>query len=1083
MNNHNFFQKLSVASIAFAVLSTTAFSQAFAAEPGKTVLPRLGANGSPQGTPQALPNGSAAYVSPKLQTNSTNTVRVIVQLNNQPVAVGKYAAQLGISSFAAESTESTISQEQNTFVAGAKNKGIDLKVNYRYNTVLNGLEISVPANKIPELAKLPGVKSIHESATYYPIPVSKPVPLDADNPNYDIAPLKQIGADAAWAKGFTGKGLKVGVIDTGVDYLHPDLKGAYKGGYDSFEQDADPYEEPPLSPAEDPYGTGFEGTSHGTHVSGTIAGRAVNPNSDVVQKGVAYEADLYVYKVLGRNAETGRASGSSAQVIDGIERAVKDGMNVINLSLGSDAEKDVNSPDVVAINNAVLGGVIAVIANGNAADDGPYYYSLGSPATSQLAISVGAVTSPTSHYTATVSEAAYAAASTVTGSAYATHDLNVMAWETGREDFAAILGTQPTDVVYAGLGAEGDYEGKDVNGKVVLLSRGSLAFVDKISNAKARGAKAVIIFNGNAAAGDSTKADLSESVQGRDGHIGSAAFLGDGFDFIPTFDMAGTEGRALARKALAAPGGTLKLTFGADYPKTASAGDTMASFSSRGPNVDADLSIKPDVVAPGVSVLSTWPAYGKFDPGASYQRAYNRINGTSMATPHVAGLALLLKQEHPTWSTSDIRAALANTADSIHDENGTLYDVYSQGAGRANVAHAIQTPALMKTIEPITILDKYWNPKAVTNYGSSVSFGVVKPGSTVQKELEIKNTSKLPLTYSAKVVLHPSVTSDPTAPAATPDINNLNVQLLGIPQSGKLSPAPGTAKRFFLSVTPKSGAAQGVYEGEVVLESAGLPTLHLPFVVHVGSEKPNTNFGIQEIEQTESVIYPNNEQDLPQSTDLSFRLTAKDTNVVDLWAVGLDDVPIGIIDSRSNLNTAGQPRLLSPGVYSFEGINGSYVDGELDTDGKLVVKHLEAGTYKLMLRAQLVDALGNPLGGNVYTAYSSLRLADSESDQVARAKDAFKAKVVNTRLAGQPVLQLPVTEGITYKVTNSNNKAYIDNSGVLKLVPSSGIVNVELTVTISSAKDPSIKTTVKVPVVLSKVSVPQKQTSGAGLAQ
>ncbi|AFH59344.2 S8 family serine peptidase [Paenibacillus caseinilyticus] len=1082
MENYSFLKKISAASLAFAVLSTTAFTQAFAAPSDSSVIHRLTPDGSPSKT---LPNGHTVYISPKLKnkTKSGEEVRVIVQLSGQPVAVGKYAAKQGISSFTNESAESTIAQEQNTFVSGAKNKGIGMKVNYRYNTVLNGLEISVPANQIPELAKLPGVKSIHESATYYPIPVSSPVSMETDNPNYDIAPLKQIGADAAWAKGYTGKGLKVGVIDTGVDYLHPDLKGAYKGGYDSFEQDADPYEEPPLSPAEDPYGTGFEGTSHGTHVSGTIVGRAANPTSDIVQKGVAYEADLYVYKVLGRNPETGRASGSSAQVIDGIERAVKDGMNVINLSLGSDAEKDVNSPDVVAINNAVLGGVIAVIANGNAADDGPYYYSLGSPATSQLAISVGAVTSPTNHYTATVTEAAYAAGSTVTGAAYAAYDLNVMAWETGQENFASLIGTEPTDVVYAGLGAEADFEGKDVAGKVVLVSRGSFAFVDKISSAKARGAKAVIIFNGNAAAGDAAAADLSESVPGRDGHIGSAAFLGDGFDFVPTFDMKGTEGRALARKALASPNHTLKLAFGAEYPKTSSAGDTMATFSSRGPNVDADLSIKPDVVAPGVSVLSTWPAFGKFDPGASYQRAYNRINGTSMATPHVAGLALLLKQQHPTWSTSDIRAALANTADSIHDENGTLYDVYSQGAGRANVANAIQTPALIKTIEPITILDKYWNPKAVTNYGSSVSFGLVQPGKTVQKELEIKNLSKQPLSYSAKVVLHPSVTSDPTAPTATPDVNNLNVQLLGIPASGKLSPAPGTAKRFYLSVTPKSGAAQGVYEGEVVMESAGLPTLHLPFAVHVGSEKPSTGFGIQELEQTESVIYPGNSEDLPVSTDLSFRLSAKDINVVDLWAVGLDDVPIGIIDSLSNLSGSGQPRLLEPGVYSFEGIDGSYVDGEQDVDGGLVVKHLEAGTYKLLLRAQLVDSLGNPLGGSVYEAYSSLRLADSESDRVARAKDAFKAKVVNTRIIGQPVLQLPVTEGIVYKVTNSTSKAYIDNSGLLKLIPSSGIVNVELTVTISSAKDPSIKTTVKVPVVLSKVSVPQKTTSGSAAAQ
>ena len=126
--------------------------------------------------------------------------------------------------------------------------------------------------------------------------------------------------------------------------------------------------------------TGNKGTSHGTHVSGTIAGQAKN-NSDVVQKGVAYESDLYVYKVLGYDAKTQKASGSSAQVIDGIEHAVKDGMNVINLSLGSDDEKDPYSPDALAVNNAVLAGVVDCRGKWQQCprSSEQYYYSMGSP--------------------------------------------------------------------------------------------------------------------------------------------------------------------------------------------------------------------------------------------------------------------------------------------------------------------------------------------------------------------------------------------------------------------------------------------------------------------------------------------------------------------------------------------------------------------------------------------------------------------------------------------------------------------------------------------------------------------------------
>ena len=135
--------------------------------------------------------------------------------------------------------------------------------------------------------------------------------------------------------------------------------------------------------------------------------------------------------------------------------------------------------------------------------------------------------------------------------------------------------------------------------------------------------------------------------------------------------MEGTTGRAIARLAEATPGSTIKLAFGAEYPSESFAGDHMATFSSRGPNSDGKLGIKPDFAAPGVNIMSTWPAYGKNDPAVSYDEAYERISGTSMATPHVAGLAVLLKEEHPEWTPFEIRAALANTADEISDEDAS----------------------------------------------------------------------------------------------------------------------------------------------------------------------------------------------------------------------------------------------------------------------------------------------------------------------------------------------------------------------------------------------------------------------------
>ena len=420
--------------------------------------------------------GLAAAKSPSLDTSpiissqitqTSGDISVIVQLGTQPAAIGKYAAAQGIQSLAKTATEANVQTEQAQFLEEATDSGLSLKVNYQYDTVLNGFEVTLPADQLVDLAKLPGVKAIDANRTWFPIPI-EPTGAENDEFQYDSNPLKQIGADQAWAKNLTGAGLKVGVIDTGIDYTHPDIAPIYKGGYDSFYQDEDPYEEIPLTAEEDPFKVGYKGTYHGTHVAGTIIGQFANQESEIVQKGVAYNASLYAYKVLGRDLERpDRSSGTSAQVIDGIERAVKDGMDVINLSLGSDSEKNVNSPDSIAINNAVLAGVTAVVANGNA---GPGHYTMGSPASSQLAISVGAITSEEQRFSGQLSASFSHNDENLDENETTPEpvDFKLLGWETAKTDFPAILGTEKHEVVYVGLGDKSDYNNKDVKGKVVL---------------------------------------------------------------------------------------------------------------------------------------------------------------------------------------------------------------------------------------------------------------------------------------------------------------------------------------------------------------------------------------------------------------------------------------------------------------------------------------------------------------------------------------------------------------------------------------------------------------------------------------
>ncbi len=1111
----------------------------------------------------------SAVISSEVNTYSSEQERVIVQLSRDPLASSVSASGIGARSFAARTAEQAIDTQQTDFVAQAEKLGIDLTVNYTYDTVLNGMEITVAANDIPKLASIEGVTAIDANQTYYEIPVEEAAQNSA-NSNFELSPLKQMGVDEAWADGFTGAGLKVGVIDTGVDYLHPDLKDAYKGGYDSFEQDADPYEEPPIVID----GVTYAGTSHGTHVSGTIVGRATNPTSDLVQKGVAYEADLYVYKVLGRNLETGRASGSSAQVIDGIEHAVKDGMDVINLSLGSDSNKDPNSPDAIAINNAVLSGVTAIVANGNAADEGPYYYSMGSPASSQLAISVGAVTSDSNHYKGTLavsmgeppveetpvpevggdsegdiepgseeasvetlnsdasvdsnalaqtkdeateedssapveqelsssdsalteagesaeptetpapstelvesSEEAAAPAATVTDTVY--HDygsvqVDMLAWKTGQENFLELLGSEPNDAVYANLGTDADYaalaeQGIDVKGKIVFVSRGNLTFDAKVRGASAHEAKAIVIFNGNTAKDNPNQADLSVSLPGRDEPVGSFGFLGDSFDYVPYFDYSGTQGREIARLLQEQGSPEFKISFGSDYPKSIEAGDKMASFSSRGPNGDEKLSIKPDVVAPGVNLLSTYPEYGKFDGEITYDEAYARSSGTSMAAPHVAGLALLLLEQHPDWQPSDIRSALANTSDTIRDEKGTQYDVYSQGAGRAYVADALDTPALLEAIENITILDTDMTEKDVVNYAPSTSFGVVNAGSgPLTQPLQLKNISGSDVSYTASAAWNTAVTSDPNAPIPTPDTSKIAVRLTGV-NGDTVAASAGTSAAFELEIEPASDAAAGVYEGQVLLQSAGHPDLHLPFVVHIGDEAPATGFGVQNVKVERRIVQPHVEA--AASTDVTFTLSADDVNYIQIAAYGFDDEYVGLLDVLVNEDEQGNLQSIEPGSYTFEDVSDLYLN-ENTNEFKL----LPNGDYQLEILAARLDDAGriveDDAGDEIaYIAYSAFQIKDGEGTKLARAEAKIDraAAVTNTSTIGQAVLTLPTDSEVDYQVAGSDNSALIGSDGVLKALPVSGKSVVALTVHVASKAYPDDYNEVVIPVVLNAV--------------
>lgn len=582
-------------------------------------------------------------------------------------------------------TKQKLKSSRNQVISEVKNAVGNAKVKQEYDHVFSGFSLEITEKDIPSLLSIPGVKAVYPDVEYTTTSVDEGTVISSEE--YSPAMLKSapfIGSDDAWEAGYTGEGVTVAVIDTGVDYTHPDLDqafGSYKG-WDFVDNDNDPQE----TPTGDPRGAS---TTHGTHVAGTVA-------ADGLIKGVAPEATLLAYRVLGPGG-----SGTTANVIAGIEKAVEDGADIMNLSLGS----SINDPDSatsIALDWAMEEGVVAVTSNGNS---GPDTWTVGSPGSSRDAISVGATALPYNVYTSSIA--------TSEGESYPS--AKVMGFPS--DEALLTLNGGEYEFVDVGLGAPADFEGKDLTGKIALMSRGTLAFVDKATNAKNAGAVGAIIFN--------NVAGEQPDVAGMD---------------VPTIKTTLEDGQKLLDELAA---GNNKVTFAIDFSHEV--GETVADFSSRGP-VNINYMVKPDVSAPGVNIVSTVPT---FDPANPH--GYGAKQGTSMASPHVAGAAALILQANPKWDVEDVKAALMNTAESIIDPlTGNAYPHNTQGAGSIRVLDAVETTTLITPGSySFGVFDKA-NDK-IKNRGKGK--GKQSGTQTKKTKFTIENLSSKRQTYSINVNL------------------------------------------------------------------------------------------------------------------------------------------------------------------------------------------------------------------------------------------------------------------------------------------------------------------------------------------
>ncbi|MGG2026004.1 S8 family serine peptidase [Gottfriedia sp. S16(2024)] len=732
---------------------------------------------------------SGLQISSDINLDSSEQTSVIVEFVNQPVKVAQIEASVEGKSLTKSDAEALINQDHDTFtqdvgqvLTSGKSKKVDYKINRSYKHAFNGVSMTLPANQIMNLLKSKAVSKIWSDQTFSIDPPKENDQLKADEANVgNYTPYDAL--DRLHNEGFTGKGIKVGILDTGMDYNHPDLKDAYKGGYDFVDNDNDPMEttyadwkksgKPEVSNSEAYY------TEHGTHVAGIIGGRG-KANSDYKTVGAAPESDLYAYRVLGPYG-----SGTTDAILAGIDRAVQDGMDVINMSLGATLNDPIYATSI-AVNNAVLSGVTTVVAAGNTGDQ---MYTLGSPGAAALALTVGA---------SSIALDVYEYAGVNNGKNYSVRQLA----QNYSDDMTSLKG-KTYQLVDVGLGNPADFTGKDVKGKIAFIKRGTIALIDKIKNAKAKGAIGVLMYN-----------DEANKAEGA-----IQSYLGESMDAVPAFSVSNEDGLVISATIKA---GKTDFTFG-DFSKVQTASDELATFSSRGPS-RRNYDIKPEVTAPGVSILSTVPFYenNKTADGSKpedYKYAYSRLSGTSMATPYVAGVSALLLQSNKDLQAEDIKSILMNTADPL----SKAYSVFEVGSGRVDAYEAIHSNIELEVVDQTSkIIDG--REKSIKELTGGISFGSY--GSDDQdiadsRNITLKNRSEKAKTFNVDVKFQAGLRGSKDAA-----VNN--VTLTG-PTSVKLNGISQRNIKFNLNI-PKT-AEKGTYEGYITFTntSDSTETYQIPF--------------------------------------------------------------------------------------------------------------------------------------------------------------------------------------------------------------------------------------------------------------
>jgi subtilisin family serine protease len=546
-------------------------------------------------------------------------------------------------------TAATVAASHDAFKTAAKARGVGYTQRFEYGDLWNGFAVDASGADVSALRGVDGVKNLWPVAT-----VSLPGPEAGDGETLDLATaITMTHADYVQnTLGITGKNVKVGIIDTGIDFDNPDLGGCFGPSCrvftgwnfvgDAFNADAT---STLYSPTPVPGPNPDDCNGHGTHVAGIVGANGV-------VKGVAPDVRFGAYRVFGCQGST-----TAAIMLAAMERALADHMDVLNMSIGS-AFQWPQYPTAIGADRLVTKhGMVVVASIGNNGPNG--LYAAGAPGLGANVIGVASfdnITIRLPYFTVSADD-------TKIGYIVAT-----------ASPAAPTAGTFPiarTGTKASPADACAPLPSGSLDAKVVLIRRGTCGFFNKALNAQNAGAAGVILYNnapGNVGFFNPTVAGATPIT-------------------IPVVSTSDALGALLDSRIAAGPTTITWTNAVAQIPN--STGGLISSFSSYGPS--PDLTLKPDIGAPGGFIYSTLPLE---------QGGHGVLSGTSMSSPHVAGAVALLLEARPKklreLGPQRVLGILQNSA-KPHLWSGNpalgLDVVHRQGAGMLDIRAAIEANA------------------------------------------------------------------------------------------------------------------------------------------------------------------------------------------------------------------------------------------------------------------------------------------------------------------------------------------------------------------------------------------------------